>query len=93
MGEILVADQCGVHEARSVRRIAWQDRWTPDSVSWVRRAPWHQYKGQDDADSDIPVVKVRQPPPLAFQIRKDDAEKHVFTRGTLGGMPGAGPTG
>ena len=30
------------------------------------------------------VVKVRQPPPRAFQIRKEDADKHGYTRGCAG---------
>ena len=110
-GEIWVADRNGVHKARSVRRLAKQDRWTTDSVSWVRNAPWNRYKGQEDAGGDIPylepvvkepeaplpaslpqsgrdvppvAVKVRQPPPRAFQIRKEDDDKHGCTRGRAG---------
>ena len=30
------------------------------------------------------VVKMKQPPPRAFQIRKEDAEKHGYTRGCPG---------
>ena len=112
-GEIWVADQNGVHKARSVRRLARQDRWTADSVLWVRNVPWNRYKGQEDADGEVPyvdvepeikepeaphsaqlpqserevppvVVKFRQPPPRAFQIRKEDADKHGYTRGCAG---------
>jgi hypothetical protein len=38
------------------------------------------------ADTQIPpvVVKTRQVPPRAFQIRKEDAEKHGYTRGCPG---------
>ena len=34
-------------------------------------------------DSNLPpiVVKTRQKPPRAFQIRREDAEKHGYTRG------------
>ena len=110
-GEIWVADRNGVHKARSVRRLAKQDRWTTDSVSWVRNAPWNRYKGQEDADGDIVyvepeikepaapqpaplpqsgrevppvVVKMKVAPPRAFQIRKEDADKHGYTRGCAG---------
>ena len=30
------------------------------------------------------VIKTWQPPPRAFQIRKEDAEKHGYTRGCAG---------
>ena len=67
--------------------------------------PWHRYRGQEDADGDIPesraeeaeavkegpkqyddkfVVYTRRVPPRAFQIRKEDGEKHGFTRGCAG---------
>jgi hypothetical protein len=103
-GEIWVADRSGVGKARSVRKMARQDRWTADSVLWVRNVPWNRYKGQEDADGDVPyveikepeaphpallpqsrrdvppvVVKTWQPPPRAFQIRQEDADKHGYT--------------
>ena len=53
-GEFWVANESGIHKARSVRRIAVQDRWTQDSVKWVKYVPWNRYKDQQDADGDIP---------------------------------------
>ena len=44
-GELWVADKDGVHKVRSVRRLAQQDRWSADSISWVRHVPWHRYMG------------------------------------------------
>ena len=41
-GELWVATPGGVHKTRSVRRIAKQDRWTMDSLSWVRNVPWNR---------------------------------------------------
>ena len=103
--EFWVANEGGIHKARSVRRIAVQDRWTQDSVKWVKYVPWNRYKDQQDADGDIPeeaavnveprrteddargpeiVVKTRQVPPRAFQIRKEDAERHGYSRGCPG---------
>ena len=110
--EFLVATAQGIKKVRSVRRVAVQDRWGEDSVKWVRHVPWHLYKGDENADGDIPeeqlveaeglmdhvrgpgeglesggpatVVKVRKAPPRAFQIRREDAEKHGFTRGCAG---------
>ena len=104
----------GVKKVRSIRRIAAQDRWTEDSVKWVRYVPWNLYKDDDQADGEIPeeqlvepgqagggdereegleqagdagqaiVVKTRKAPPRAFQIRREDAEKHGYTRGCAG---------
>ena len=108
-GEFMVSTTQGVKKARSVRRLAAQDRWSEDSVRWVRRVPWHLYRGDEMADGDVPeeqlvdpevpmvpdrvpecglgpaaVVKFRKAPPRAFQIRREDAEKHGFTRGCAG---------
>ena len=98
-----MADGSGVRKARSVRRIAAQDRWTEDTAKWIRNVPWHRYKDQHDADGDIPeekvvesrepeleklepkmVIKTWEPIPRAFQIRKEDAEKHGYTRDCAG---------
>ena len=108
-GELWVATQEGVRKVRSVRRIPIEERWSEDSVKWVKNVPWHLYKDQEDADGDIPeeklvqpqaarlpqsdpaevlqepiVVKTRKVPPRAFQIRKEDAEHHGYTRGCGG---------
>jgi hypothetical protein len=110
-GEFFVATVAGIKKVRSIRRVAVQDRWGEDSVTWVKHVPWNLYKGDEMADGDIPeeqlvepealgpvhpelgpvheggpatVVKFRKPPPRAFQIRKEDAEKHGYTRGCAG---------
>ncbi len=56
-GEFWIATPDGIHKARSVRRIARQDRWTGDSLGWVRHVPWNRYKDHEDADGDIPDEK------------------------------------
>ena len=43
-----------VRKVRAVRRIAFQERWSTDSIGWVKHVPWHRYKGQEDANGDIP---------------------------------------
>jgi hypothetical protein len=107
-GEFWIATPEGIRKARSVRRLPVRDRWSMDSISWVKHVPWHLYKGDANADGDIPeeqlvdpqnqevprpvgnllgegiVVKTRQTAPRAFQIRKEDAEKHGYTRGCSG---------
>ena len=107
-GELWVATPEGVKKVRSVRRVPMEDRWSEDSVKWVRHVPWHLYRDQVDADGDIPeekavqpkdiqheaphglpqepviVLRTRKVPPRAFQIRKEDAEKHGYTRGCAG---------
>jgi hypothetical protein len=44
-GELWVATQEGVKKVRSVRRIPIEERWSEDSVKWVKNVPWHLYKG------------------------------------------------
>ena len=107
-GEFWVATSGGVKKTRSVRRLAPQDRWSEDSMKWVRHVPWHLYRGDEGADGDIPeeqlvdaggreegrteggiagegiTVKTRQVAPRAFHIRKEDGEKHGYTRGCAG---------
>jgi hypothetical protein len=109
-GEFMISTMDGIKKVRSIRRMALQDRWTADSVQWVRFVPWNRYKDDDGADGDIPegeevaepvrreqggggdrraegpevTVRTRQPPPRAFQIRKEDAERHGYTRGCAG---------
>ena len=53
-GEFWVATSGGVKKTRSVRRLAPQDRWSEDSMKWVRHVPWHLYRGDEGADGDIP---------------------------------------
>ena len=40
--------------ARSSRSIPEERMWTLDSPEWVQHAPWHRYRGAEDADGDIP---------------------------------------
>ena len=35
----------------------------------------------DDSESPLVVVRTRQLPPMAFQIHKEEAEVHGYTRG------------
>ena len=60
-GELRIATLQGVFNARSVRRLVPEGRWSKHSVEWVRNAPWHRYKGQPDADGDIPEDKAVEP--------------------------------
>ena len=52
--ELMVATRGGVKMARSVRRIIKENRWTEDTLKWVRHAPWHLYEDAEDGDGDIP---------------------------------------
>jgi len=52
--EIMVATEDGILFVRAIRRVAKQQRWTKDSLSWVKWAPWHRYKDADDADGEVP---------------------------------------
>ena len=103
-GEVWVATREGLEKVRSVRRIPFEDRWGDDCINWVKHAPWNRYKGDEDADGEIPeeklaedveierpergmkevIVKMREVVPREFQIRKEDAEKHGYTRGCAG---------
>jgi hypothetical protein len=103
-GEFWVATPFGIRKCRSVRRLPVQERWSTDSVAWVKNVPWHLYRGDVAADGEIPednsvepaavqsrgaglegiVLKAREPPPRAFQIRKEDAERHGYSRGCAG---------
>ena len=84
-GDFWVATKAGVNKARSVRRIAEEDRWSNDYTCWVKNVPWPLYQGHLEADGDIPevvrpvddmesplvVVGTREVPPRAFQIRNE----------------------
>ena len=105
-GEVWVATEDGVMKVRSVKRIPIDDRWSLDTIKWVKHVPWNRYKDDEDADGDIPeekladeqettdrtyqpgpspiVIKTKESAPREFQIRKEDAEKHGYTRGCPG---------
>jgi hypothetical protein len=107
-GECWVSTPEGVKKRRSVRRLPLQDRWSNDSLAWVRHVPWHLYRGDAGADGEIPEEQLVDPEPLlrggakenleregitlktrpvvprGFQIRKEDAEKHGYSRGCAG---------
>ena len=44
----------GVLSARNVHRVPLERRWSEDSISWVRWAPWHTYKDDVIVDGDLP---------------------------------------
>ena len=52
--EITVTNQEGIIDARSVRRISVERRWSEDCVNWVRWAAWNKYRDAEDADGDVP---------------------------------------
>jgi hypothetical protein len=104
-GEFWIAMPSGIRKCRSVRRLPLEERWGLDSLAWVKHVPWHLYRGDSQADGDIPednavepeilpetsrgdssgiVVTMKAVPPRDFQIRKEDAEKHGYTRGCAG---------
>jgi hypothetical protein len=104
-GEFWIAVPSGVRKCRSLRRLPIEERWSLDSLAWVKHVPWHLYREDPQADGDIPednavepealpqtsrgnssgiVIKVRSLPPRSFQIRKEDAEKHGYSRGCAG---------
>ena len=102
--EVMVATKEGILHCRSVKRIPIRDRWTKDSVDWIRWAPWNRYKDAEDADGDVPdgveveereevpgssgdqgvYIHTRNIPPRDFQITKEDADRHGYTRGCAG---------
>ena len=51
---IIIATEGGLEDARSVKRIPEANRWSVDSLSWVKWAPWRRYKDAVDADGDLP---------------------------------------
>ena len=50
----MIATEGGLEYARSVKRIAEDNRWGEDNLSWVKWAPWRRYKDAVDADGDLP---------------------------------------
>ena len=50
----MVATEGGLEDARSAKRIPEGNRWSGDSLSWVKWAPWRRYKDAVDADGDLP---------------------------------------
>ena len=35
-------------------RIPLEERWSEDCVKWIQWAPWHKYRGAQDAAGDVP---------------------------------------
>ena len=60
-GELWVATEDGLKKVRSVRRIPVQERWGDDNLNWVKNVPWNKWKGDGDADGDIPEEKAVEP--------------------------------
>ena len=55
-GEMWIADKHGeVHKVRAVKRIPFEDRWGEDNAVWVKHTPWNRYKGDRNADGEIPT--------------------------------------
>ena len=50
----------GLKSVRSVRRIPVEERWSEDSLDWVKKVPWN--RGEDgEADGEIPEEKLEEP--------------------------------
>ena len=52
--EVMVAALKGIEHVRSVRRVPFEHRWGDDNTSWVRWAPWNEYRDCPNADGDVP---------------------------------------
>ena len=71
-GEMWVAAENGeVVKTRAVRRLPVEERWTEECVDWVRHTPWNKFKGDPDADGEIPQERKVGP----GGGRKEDARK------------------
>ena len=44
-------------EVRSVRRILVEERWGAEVKKWVKVTPWNRYKGDAEADGEVPEVE------------------------------------
>ena len=55
-GEVWVASEDKISTARSVRRIPVEERWSEDSVGWVKVVPCNRYRGDAEADGEVPEV-------------------------------------
>lgn len=53
-GELWVATKTGIHKTRSVRRIPEQERWSNDTLGWVKHVPWKKFEADPEADGDLP---------------------------------------
>eukprot|EP00973_Karenia_brevis_P028376 3912340-Karenia_brevis.AAC.1 len=51
--ELKVVNKEAVCRVRSVMRIPFHRRWGDNSLGWIERVPWHEYKDAPDADGDI----------------------------------------
>ena len=61
-GEMWVAAKNGeVVKTRAVRRLPVEERWTEECVDWVRHTPWNKFKGDPDADGEIPQERKVEP--------------------------------
>lgn len=66
-GELLIATTSGTNSVRSVRRIPVEERWTPDTLKWVKHVPRHKCDGDPAADGDLPE-----------EVRWDTAEVNLM---------------
>ena len=59
-GEVWLATKDGVKRARAVRRIPKEERWSDDTVDWVKHVPWNTGAHGDggEFDGEIPEEKM-----------------------------------
>ena len=60
-GELIIATPAGICKVRSVRRVPMEDRWTIDTLKWVKHVPWHRCDNDPEADGEIPEDVDREP--------------------------------
>ena len=83
-GELWVANKRGeIMKARAVKRIAKEDRWSDDCASWVTFTPWHKYRGDPEADGDIPdekAVEARRQERLDVEADAEGKKDELFRK-------------
>ena len=52
--EIIVSTPDGIEFVNHVHRIPLESRWSEGCVNWVKWAPWHLYRGDENADGEVP---------------------------------------
>jgi hypothetical protein len=57
----LVATATGAVKTRSARRIPVEDRWSKDTLKWVRHVPWNRGSGDLEVDGDVPDDVTEEP--------------------------------
>jgi hypothetical protein len=75
--EVMVANPEGVVLAKDVMRMPFEQRWGKDCVDWVKWVPWHRYKGDVEADGDLPE-EVSGGEEEEGEDREGEGEKVIF---------------